>query len=946
MFIIDIKNVLLIRNINKEYIQFFLNNINENDNNIKFTNNYNNKLTLKLSTININFDLFLNNDKTNINEIILNPGECISINILNFKTNNYILLENIKLNNFNSINLKKEIKYNINNSNLNDFIYVFPISHIDEINKKYFNIITKIKNYIFILKSNKLNKYDATDKILIISKKGKDIIKLLSNLLLYKYIYIFTGDILNIKLNLNNDNISTFCYEEIKNYKKIQKDENKHKMFVENNIFNNKININIVIKNKYLLKITDNIIKNKINNNFDLITFLDNDKDKIKINFEDKTNKHKTNKHKKSSKEKKLNNLIIHPINKDNDNINNDNINNDNINNDNINNDNINNYNDNELTYKNMIDEFCKIYSTDKIKVFSNPKLEYRYFCYRYLDYIRSFNIPNIEKNKKFEAVIIEYRCFPHLEFVLRNAILKLGSEWSHTVICGNLNYDFIFDITSKISSNINIIKTPYDNLSQSSYSIFLASIEFWNYLIGEKILIYQEDSCIFKKNINDFLEWDYIGAPWPKTQNDNPNSVGNGGFSLRTKQCMIDVINKVSIQDTQFNNSTINYMKSCDMNIGPEDVYFSLNMINYNIGKVADWDSAFKFSSESFYNQDSLGGHNFWLNNNNWKNILYNNNVIQFKSSHNKDMYEHRGGWTSVLESFIASSFYNTNSKIDFFDMLERFFLWENNFVCNNKWAGIIHCTQLTPPYLKMVNIQLLFKNNNFIKSLDNCIFIISLSKYVSNYLNEEFIKINKNIKIFTFKYPVDYNNIIEFNYDNYVNNNNKYLIQIGQQLRKISSIYLVNLPNNYSKLWLTGTKNFIKCKELLNKEIKYLNLNTYFINMDNVKMKYTETFEEYDILLSNNIVFIDLFDASANTAILECIIRNTPIIINKIPAVIEYLGDNYPLYFNNLDEVSKILENNDLILQAHEYLKSMNKSDLSIDYFKKQVFSCIMYI
>jgi hypothetical protein len=441
-------------------------------------------------------------------------------------------------------------------------------------------------------------------------------------------------------------------------------------------------------------------------------------------------------------------------------------------------------------------------------------------------------------------------------------------------------------------------------------------------------------------------LEWDYIGAPWPRNQNDNSKCVGNGGFSLRTKQCMIDVINKISIQDTKFNSSTINYMETCNMNIGPEDVYFSLNMINYNIGKVADWESAYKFSSESLHNPDSFGGHNFWLNsNNNWKNLLYKNNVIQFKPTYDLNNLEHRGGWKSIIENLIASSFYNTDSNIYFFDMIESYFLWQNKFICNKKWAGVIHCTQFTPPYLNIVNIKFLFKNNNFIKSLDNCILIISLSEYVSNYLNEEFIKINKNIKIFTFKNPVvDDNNIIKFNYDNYINNNNKYLILIGQQLRKITSIYLVNIPNNFSKLWLTGTKNFSKCNQLLNKEISHFNLNINFINIDDVKMNYTKTFEEYDNLLSNNIVFIDLFDASANNAVLECIIRNTPIIINKLPAIVEYLGENYPLYFNNLDEVNKLLENNDLILQAHLYLKSMNKSDLSIDYFKKQVFSCFM--
>jgi hypothetical protein len=37
------------------------------------------------------------------------------------------------------------------------------------------------------------------------------------------------------------------------------------------------------------------------------------------------------------------------------------------------------------------------------------------------------------------------------------------------------------------------------------------------------------------------------------------------------------------------------------------------------------------------------------------------------------------------------------------------------------------------------------------------------------------------------------------------------------------------------------------------------------------------------------------------------ECIIRGTPVIVNKIGGVSEYLGDNYPLYFNSLDEVPR---------------------------------------
>jgi len=248
------------------------------------------------------------------------------------------------------------------------------------------------------------------------------------------------------------------------------------------------------------------------------------------------------------------------------------------------------------------------------------PKERFRVICEENIPYIRNIDLPVIVKNNPLEAVLIEYRVFPHLEFLIRNAILKLGDKWSHTVVCGNLNYDFMVAMCANISPEITVIKTDYDNLNQSTYSVLLASKSFWEMFTGEKILLYQEDSCIFKSNIDDFLQWDYIGAPWPKTQNDTPNCVGNGGFSLRTKQCMIDVIDRISIYDTNMTSSTSDYMRNNGMTVCPEDVYFSKNMQDYDIGTVADWDSAFAFSSESVCNGDSFGGHNFWLSDEKWK--------------------------------------------------------------------------------------------------------------------------------------------------------------------------------------------------------------------------------------------------------------------------------------------------------------------------------------
>ena len=62
--------------------------------------------------------------------------------------------------------------------------------------------------------------------------------------------------------------------------------------------------------------------------------------------------------------------------------------------------------------------------------------------------------------------LLIEFRKFPHLEFLLRNTMIKFP-DWNHTIVCGNINEDFIRHICFKICNGtnalINIIKLNID---------------------------------------------------------------------------------------------------------------------------------------------------------------------------------------------------------------------------------------------------------------------------------------------------------------------------------------------------------------------------------------------------------------------------------------------------------------------------------------------------
>jgi hypothetical protein len=97
--------------------------------------------------------------------------------------------------------------------------------------------------------------------------------------------------------------------------------------------------------------------------------------------------------------------------------------------------------------------------------------------------------------------------------------------------------------------SKIKIESIPRMDLM--GYSKFILN-DLHRYVDTEYCLVVQSDGFVFKPNFWDtnFLSYYYFGAPWPKKLflqpgnielNMNRNSVGNGGFSLRSKKLLLE---------------------------------------------------------------------------------------------------------------------------------------------------------------------------------------------------------------------------------------------------------------------------------------------------------------------------------------------------------------------------------------------------------------------
>lgn len=582
-----------------------------------------------------------------------------------------------------------------------------------------------------------------------------------------------------------------------------------------------------------------------------------------------------------------------------------------------------------------------------------NNKEKHRYICFHNINIISNIIIPEFGLDKTKETVLIEFREFPHVEFLLRNMIIKMPNDWNHTVVCGRKNYDSMCKICNNIcqglKSSIRVIKLFVENLDRDEYCRLLTSSFFWDMFTGEKILLYQEDTMLFHGNIDAFLCYDYVGAPWKRNQDDNSYHVGNGGFSLRSKSAMLKVIkeNKQLI----LGNSTKNYMKNSKLNCIPEDVYFSKSLIDYSFGKVAPYDVALKFSQEAVLSNNSLGGHAFWLAEPNKK--IY--NIYKMHDSKYYLTVTHRGGWKSIITNLINKGIISNNSlnniinhDIYFLDSVEKFFLWEKKKeVITSEWVGVIHIVPNTPHYMGNIKIENLLENYYFKESLNYCRGIIVLSKYLLKYLQDNMCGFKK---IKYIKHPCVIDSKKKFDIGAFFKNiENLKIIQLGSQLRYITTIY--KLQTNYEKLWLPGRRTNDKQTDLLfywlNKESETFCIPLNNNEINKVKLYYTDNYNEYDHLLLHNIIIINLINASANNAVVELISLNTPFFINKLDAIVEYIGEDYPLYFNSISELEQIINNKKLlvkkIIKAYNYLSKLNKTDISLSHFNSEILEFI---
>jgi hypothetical protein len=286
-----------------------------------------------------------------------------------------------------------------------------------------------------------------------------------------------------------------------------------------------------------------------------------------------------------------------------------------------------------------------------------------------------------------------------------------------------------------------------------------------------------------------------------------------------------------------------------------------------------------------------------------------------------------------AILDEEGLSVYWNGNEWVESKLPFERVKNADVYGIFTTPWVGIIHNPPNVPLWFDHDNSpQQLIKNEQFQLSLTNCKGLIVLSEY----LKSELLKLGGwPCAIEVVYHPTEPS---QFRWNGFTNNRKK-LVQVGYWLRKLSSIWEVNIPDDWSKYWINRAEYGFTCleKEIYN-EHKLVNIIQARKKVNILKLSN----DDYDTFLQDSVIFLDLYDSSCNNAIIEAIVRHIPIVVNRIPATEEYLGSDYCLFFDDMSEVHDMLTNPMLLEQAHQQLIALEESGKYYgDFFFHQVMS-----
>ena len=225
----------------------------------------------------------------------------------------------------------------------------------------------------------------------------------------------------------------------------------------------------------------------------------------------------------------------------------------------------------------------------------------------------KSIRVVKKAKDCRYNAVLIDNRSTYKIEAVLLNLLYFTNEDIGIQLFYNDDNEQYILDLINKY----NLFNITLEKISSFSfkthYQEFLFSKEFYDKVLGEKILLFQIDSLLLKPFDMKYFDYDWIGALWNKPTLSKPRllplfkdklPIGNGGFNIRN-------INKCRIIAAEI----FQYKRPIN-GLNEDSIYSYLLQENATVfqSKFPLTIEAMEFSVETIYHPDPMSMHSFYM--------------------------------------------------------------------------------------------------------------------------------------------------------------------------------------------------------------------------------------------------------------------------------------------------------------------------------------------
>ncbi|MCA9138732.1 MAG: hypothetical protein KDB00_18300 [Planctomycetales bacterium] len=295
-----------------------------------------------------------------------------------------------------------------------------------------------------------------------------------------------------------------------------------------------------------------------------------------------------------------------------------------------------------------------------------------------------------------------------------------------------------------------------------------------------------------------------------------------------------------------------------------------------------------------------------------------------------------HRCGWKYAMEQLVPLV---SDDGVLLDDFVDKNFGWAPIRKPHQEpWIGVFHKPPNWPDWLgdqeKHNTPSRILTSPLFQESARHLRLAITFSKHLGDWLRDRI-----KSPVVTIPLPTTLPNL-EFAPEHFTANPEPAVVQVGYVLRNLRAIHQLNSPSPLKKVWIRIESESARRYErqvgaywdLTGPRPEYGDVHSN-ARLDNMS---------YDELLSRNIVFLELFDSSANNTIIECIVRRTPLVVNRLPAIEEYLGADYPLFYEDISDADALL-NDSVLFNAHKHLSEINVTAFSGEAFRRNVQNAI---